>query len=141
MRESKWYGLRIPEQDDEYNVDDFGAAFDKTDDALHRLSAALETESELVRIDHGLGSYPQVTLGALQYGLGVAGLDEGPLGGTNTAQYPARAVYHSSRSLTVITTKSIAQLGTEPTLHKMNDREYTVTWPDNQTDSLYIRLI
>ena len=34
MRESKWYGLRIPEQDDEYNVDDFGAAFDKTDDAL-----------------------------------------------------------------------------------------------------------
>ena len=89
MRESKWYGLRIPEQDDEYNVDDFGAAFDKTDDALHRLSAALETESELVRIDHGLGTYPQVTLGALQYGLGVAGLDEGPLGGTNTAQYPA----------------------------------------------------
>ena len=73
MRESKWYGLRIPEQDDEYNVDDFGAAFDKTDDALHRLSAALETESELVRIDHGLGTYPQVTLGALQYGLGVAG--------------------------------------------------------------------
>ena len=45
MRESKWYGLRITEQDDEYNVDDFGAAFDKTDDALHRLSAALETES------------------------------------------------------------------------------------------------
>ena len=141
MRESKWYGLRIPEQDDEYNVDDFGAAFDKTDDALHLLSAALETESELVRIDHGLGTYPQVTLGALQYGLGAAGLDEGPLGGTDTAQYPARAVYHSSRSLTVMTTKSIAQLGTEPTLHKMNDREYTVTWPDNQTDSLYIRLI
>ena len=102
---------------------------------------SLETESELVRIDHGLGTYPQVTLGALQYGLGVAGLDEGPLGGTDTAQYPARAVYHSSRSLTVMTTKSIAQLGTEPTLHKMNDREYTVTWPDNQTDSLYIRLI
>ena len=101
----------------------------------------MDASEEVVRIDHNLGGYPLVLAGALQHGIGVGGLGEGPLGGTDVTQYTVRAVYHSSQSLTILAGNAVARLGSSPQLHRVNDREYTVTWPDNQLDSLYIRLI
>lgn len=111
-------------------------------DNLKTALQPLEADFTLVRIEHNLKSYPQVLLGVLQHGLGLGGLGDGPIGGTDTTQRPARAIYHDSSSLTVLTIKSIVQLGAQPPeLHLMNSREYTLTWPDNVLDSVFIRLI
>lgn len=113
----------------------------KAHERLDGLQIALVPECRLVSIAHGLSAYPQILLSRLQYGLGVAGLGNGPLGGSTMEQLPVLAEHGDGQTLTVYTTPSIVQLGSEPELHRKSDREYFLTWPDNQNDSLYIRLI
>lgn len=112
-----------------------------TNETLESRLEPLEPYYELIQITHGLGEYPQVLLGQLQHGLGLGALGDNPIGASDVTQLPVRAVYHDSRALTVQTIQSIVQLGTNPELYWKNAREYFLTWPDNQSDSLYIRLI
>lgn len=102
---------------------------------------AVLPDQELVTIEHGLGGYPLVLLLALEYGAGVGGAGETPAGGTDPVQYPCRAVYHSTNSLTVYATKAITGLGAARTLSKMSNNEYLLTFDGISADSLYVKLI
>lgn len=110
-------------------------------DAHETRFGRLEAVHELVKINHELGLYPLIMAGWARYALGVGGLGDGPAGGGETTQCPVQACYLDAKSLTVLVTRQVIGLGMGPELHRINAREYTVTWPDNHTDSLYIRLI
>lgn len=114
---------------------------EEMEEALGQRLEPLEPYYALIQIPHGLGAYPQVLLGQLQHGLGLGALGDNPIGASDVTQLPVRAVYHDSQSLTVQTVQSIVQLGAEPELQQRNAREYFLTWPNNQLDNLYIRLI
>lgn len=112
------------------------------DDGAHEVRfGLLEASEELIQIDHGMGGYPLVLVGRLQHALGVGGLGDGPCGGTITEQCAARACYLDSNRISVLVSKKIVALGTEPELHQIGDQEYAVIWSNNQVDSLFIRLI
>ncbi len=105
---------------------------------LNQRLAPLELNTELVTLAHGLGQYPQVMAFAYQYG---AGMGNGPAGGTNLMEIPTKVEYAGKDMLTIYTTKSAAKPGTEKALHKISDTEYVITYQDNETDAVYIRLI
>ncbi len=105
---------------------------------LNQRLAPLELNTELVTLAHGLGQYPQVMAFAYQYG---AGMGNGPAGGTNLIEIPTKVEYAGKDMLTIYTTKSAAKPDTEKALHKISDTEYVITYQDNETDAVYIRLI
>ena len=105
---------------------------------LNQRLAPLELNTELVTLAHGLGQYPQVMAFAYQYG---AGMGNGPAGGTNLMEIPTKVEYAGKDMLTIYTTKSAAKPGTEKALHKISDTEYVITYQDNETDAVYVRLI
>ena len=105
---------------------------------LNQRLAPLELNTELVTLAHGLGQYQQVMAFAYQYG---AGMGNGPAGGTNLMEIPTKVEYAGKDMLTIYTTKSAAKPGTEKALHKISDTEYVITYQDNETDAVYVRLI
>lgn len=96
---------------------------------------------ELTTLDHRLNAYPQVMLTAYRYGAGMGGAGEGPTGGSDAVQAPARAVFHGSGSLTVYTTEAIARPGTAKEVRKISDTEYIVTYDGDDTSAVYIQLL
>ena len=56
-------------------------------------------------------------------------------------EIPTKVEYSGKSSLTIYTTKSAAKPGTEKALHKISDTEYVITYQDNETDAVYVRLI
>ncbi len=105
---------------------------------LNQRLAPLEPDTQITTLEHGLGHYPQVMAFAYQYG---AGMGNGPAGGTNLMEIPTKVEYAGKDMLTIYTTKSAAKPGTEKALHKISDTEYVITYQDNETDAVYIRLI
>lgn len=105
---------------------------------LNQRLAPLEPDTQLAALEHGLGHYPQVMAFTYQYG---AGMGNGPAGGTNLMEIPTKVEYSGKSSLTIYTTKSAAKPDTEKALHKISDTEYVITYQDNETDAVYIRLI
>ena len=94
--------------------------------------------TELISITHNLDCYPDLSVFAYQYG---AGMGNGPAGGTNLMEIPTKVEYSGKDSLTIYTTKSAAKPDTDKALHKLSDTEYVITYQDNETDAVYIRLI
>ena len=66
-------------------------------------------ETELVTLDHRLGTYPQVLAFAYQYGAGMGEAGGGPAGGTSLMQIPAKAECLDRNRLAVYTTKDAAR--------------------------------
>lgn len=102
---------------------------------------SMGANSEFVTLEHGLGAYPQIMVGTLQYGAGMGGAGDHPAGGSDTSQVPARAVFHSSGSLTVYTTKAVARPEAAKEVRRISSHEYIVTYGDNDADSVYIQLL
>ena len=94
--------------------------------------------TELISITHNLDCYPDLSVFAYQYG---AGMGNGPAGGTNLMEIPTKIEYSGKDSLTIYTTKSAAKPDIDKSLHKISDTEYVITYQDNETDAIYIRLI
>ena len=94
--------------------------------------------TELISITHNLDCYPDLSVFAYQYG---AGMGNGPAGGTNLIEIPTKVEYVGKDSLIIYTTKSAAKPDTDKALHKLSDTEYVITYQDNETDAVYIRLI
>lgn len=88
--------------------------------------ADYEPVARLVSIEHDLDAYPYVMM------LHMAE-------GKNAALIPAGVEYPSRGEVIVYTTRN--DWGGMPYLHKIRSREYQVTFEDNGTDSIYIRLI
>ena len=105
---------------------------------LNQRLAPLEPDTQLAALEHGLGHYPQVMAFTYQYG---AGMGNGPAGGTNLMEIPTKIKYAGKDSLTIYTTKSAARPDIEKALHKISDTEYVLTYQDNETDAVYVRLI
>ena len=105
---------------------------------LNQRLAPLEPDTQLAALEHGLGHYPQVMAFTYQYG---AGMGNGPAGGTNLMEIPTKVEYSGKSSLTIYTTKSAAKPDIEKALHKISDTEYVITYQDNETDAVYVRLI
>ena len=105
---------------------------------LNQRLAPLEPDTQLAALEHGLGHYPQVMAFTYQYG---AGMGNGPAGGTNLMEIPTKIEYAGKDSLTIYTTKSAAKPDIEKALHKISDTEYVITYQDNETDAVYVRLI
>lgn len=105
---------------------------------LNQRLAPLEPDTQLAALEHGLGHYPQVMAFTYQYG---AGMGNGPAGGTNLMEIPTKVEYSGKSSLTIYTTKSAAKPGIDKSLHKISNTEYVITYQDNETDAVYIRLI
>ena len=95
-------------------------------------------DTELITITHDLECYPNLSVFAYQYG---AGMGNGPAGGTNLMEIPTKIEYAGKDSLTIYTTKSAAKPDIEKALHKISDTEYVITYQDNETDAVYVRLI
>ena len=105
---------------------------------LNQRLAPLEPDTQITTLEHGLGHYPQVMAFTYQYG---AGMGNGPAGGTNLMEIPTKVEYSEKSSLTIYTTKSAAKPGIDKSLHKISNTEYVITYQDNETDAVYIRLI
>lgn len=96
---------------------------------------------ELATLRHGLGVRPLVMAGALRYGAGMGDAGDGPAGGTDMIQVPVRAVHHGNGSLTIYAPEDVARPGTQKDVLKVGEREFTISYRGNDTDSVYIRLI
>lgn len=97
--------------------------------------------AEFVTLDHKLNAYPQVMVTMIQYGSGMGGAGEAPAGGSDAIQAAARAVFHSSGSLTVYTTEALARPGTAKEVHRISSHEYIITYEGDSTGSVYIQLL
>ena len=98
-------------------------------------------ETELVTLDHQLGTYPQVLAFAYQYGAGMGEAGSGPAGGTSLMQLPAKAECLDKNRLAVYTTKDAARPGTNKELRQLSHTEYVVLYQGNEIDAVYLRLL
>lgn len=91
-----------------------------------RTLADYEPVHKLLAITHFLDAYPYVMLLYMSEGKSTTLIPAG-------VEYPSRdeVIVYSARN----------NWGGTPNLHKIHDREYTVTFEENKNDSLYIRLI
>lgn len=108
---------------------------------LHTDGIEREPRYKLIEIKHGLGWYAIAAVAQLKWGAGMGGAGEIPAGGTPPKSIPVQWEWPSSSVITLYAPKAVVGLGSNPRLHKIDGRQYTVTWPDNSADSLYIRLI
>ena len=98
-------------------------------------------ETELVTLDHQLGTYPQVLAFAYQYGAGMGEAGSGPAGGTSLMQLPAKAECLDKNRLAVYTTKDAARPGINKELRQLSHTEYVVLYQGNEIDAVYLRLL
>ena len=98
-------------------------------------------ETELVTLDHQLGTYPQVLAFAYQYGAGMGEAGSGPAGGTSLMQIPAKAECLDKNRLAVYTTKDAARPGINKELRQLSHTEYVVLYQGNEIDAVYLRLL
>ena len=98
-------------------------------------------ETELVTLDHQLGTYPQVLAFAYQYGAGMGEAGSGPAGGTSLMQLPAKAECLDKNRLAVYTTKDAARSETVKEVRQLSRTEYVVLYQGNEIDAVYLRLL
>ncbi len=106
----------------------------------HEEAEPLLTNYTLLRIQHGLGCYPLVELGALRYGAGLGRSGETPAGGTDMEMHPVKVIHHDPYSLSIRTVRPVFQMGS-PIVRKLDNCRYIVTFEGNDADSLYIQLL
>ena len=120
---------------DHVTLEDLETALEK---AIQAHNEGDHPNTAFIQIEHHLGCRPQIMALAYQYG---AGMGNGPAGGTNLMEIPTKIEYSGKDSLTIYTTKSAAKPDIDKSLHKISDTEYVITYQDNETDAIYIRLI
>ena len=98
-------------------------------------------ETELVTLDHQLGTYPQVLAFAYQYGAGMGEAGDGPAGGTSLMQLPAKAECLDKNRLAVYTTKEAAKPEAVKEVRQLSRTEYVVLYQDSELDAVYLRLL
>ena len=98
-------------------------------------------ETELVTLDHQLGTYPQVLAFAYQYGAGMGEAGDGPAGGTSLMQLPAKAECLDKNRLAVYTTKDAARPETVKEVRQISRGEYVVLYQDSELDAVYLKLL
>ena len=98
-------------------------------------------ETELVTLDHQLGTYPQVLAFAYQYGAGMGEAGDGPAGGTSLMQLPAKAECLDKNRLAVYTTKDAAKPETVKEVRRISRGEYVVLYQDSELDAVYLKLL
>mgnify|MGYP001061270787 FL=1 len=98
-------------------------------------------ETELVTLDHQLGTYPQVLAFAYQYGAGMGEAGDGPAGGTSLMQLPAKAECLDKNRLAVYTTKDAARPETVKEVQQISRGEYVVLYQDSELDAVYLKLL
>ena len=123
---------------DHVTLEDLEAALEK---AIQAHNEEGHPNTAFIQIEHHLGCRPQVMALSYQYGAGMGEAGDTPAGGTNLMEIPTKVEYSGKSSLTIYTTKSAAKPDTEKALHKISDTEYVITYQDNETDAVYVRLI
>ena len=98
-------------------------------------------ETELVTLDHRLGTYPQVLAFAYQYGAGMGEAGSGPAGGTSLMQIPVKAECLDKNRLAVYTTKEAAKPEAVKEVRQLSHGEYVVLYQDNGLDAVYLKLL
>ena len=95
------------------------------------------TFTEIARIPHRMGVYPGVFAAVVKYGAGVGGAGNGPAGGTSVKPLPVQVEYPDLNTISISSALSF----NKPALRQINREEYTVTFEDNKSLSIYLRLL
>ena len=95
------------------------------------------TFTEIARIPHRMGVYPGVFAAVVNYGAGVGGAGNGPAGGTSIKPLPVQVEYPDLNTISIFSALSFDN----PTLRQISREEYTVTFEDNKSLSIYLRLL
>ena len=98
-------------------------------------------ETELVTLDHQLGTYPQVLAFAYQYGAGMGEAGDGPAGGTSLMQLLAKAECLDKNRLAVYTTKDAARPETVKEVRQISRGEYVGLYQDSELDAVDLKLL
>ena len=95
------------------------------------------TFTEIARIPHHMGVYPGVFAAVVKYGAGIGGAGNGPAGGTSVKPLPVQVEYPDLNTISISSALSF----NKPALRQINREEYTVTFEDNKSLSIYLRLL
>ena len=93
--------------------------------------------TKIATIPHHMGVYPGVFAAVVKYGAGVGGAGNGPAGGTSVKPLPVQVEYPDLNTISI----SSALTFDKPALRQINREEYTVTFEDNKSLSIYLRLL
>lgn len=93
--------------------------------------------TKIATIPHHMGVYPGVFAAVVKYGAGVGGAGNGPAGGTSVKPLPVQVEYPDLNTISISSALSFAK----PTLRQISQEEYTVTFEDNKSLSIYLRLL
>ncbi len=88
--------------------------------------------TEIATIPHHMGVYPGVFAAVVKYGAG-----NGPAGGTSVKPLPVQVEYPDLNTISI----SSALTFDKPALRQISQEEYTVTFEDNKSLSIYLRLL
>lgn len=95
-------------------------------------------DTVLIHLNHDLLCYPISRLVCGRNGLGVSGLGEHPLGGTDVYSLPSKTGFDDKNNITIYVPKNYAI--TNPQLEKLTDTQYMITFTDSVV-SIMIDLI
>ncbi|RKJ38702.1 hypothetical protein D7X25_30205, partial [bacterium 1XD42-8] len=93
--------------------------------------------TEIATIPHHMGVYPGVFAAVVKYGAGIGGAGNGPAGGTSVKPLPVQVEYPDLNTVSI----SSALTFDKPALRQISREEYTVTFEDNKSLSIYLRLL
>ena len=93
--------------------------------------------TKIATIPHHMGVYPGVFAAVVKYGAGVGGAGNGPAGGTSVKPLPVQVEYPDLNTISISSALSF----NKPALRQINREEYTVTFEDNKSLSIYLRLL
>ena len=93
--------------------------------------------TKIATIPHHMGVYPGVFAAVVKYGAGIGGAGNGPAGGTSVKPLPVQVEYPDLNTISI----SSALTFDKPALRQINREEYTVTFEDNKSLSIYLRLL
>lgn len=93
--------------------------------------------TKIATIPHHMGVYPGVFAAVVKYGAGIGGAGNGPAGGTSVKPLPVQVEYPDLNTISISSALSF----NKPALRQINREEYTVTFEDNKSLSIYLRLL
>jgi len=93
--------------------------------------------TKIATIPHHMGVYPGVFAAVVKYGAGIGGAGNGPAGGTSVKPLPVQVEYPDLNTVSISSALSF----NKPALRQINREEYTVTFEDNKSLSIYLRLL
>ena len=93
--------------------------------------------TKIATIPHHMGVYPGVFAAVVKYGAGIGGAGNGPAGGTSVKPLPVQVEYPDLNTISISSALSF----NKPALRQISREEYTVTFEDNKSLSIYLRLL